>query len=167
MTAAPTMKTAASEIPSEEIPSIGTGCASTKVAATSNASTPPTTPSSGLERANDDAAAVASANPDSATGMRIGKSRAVSRDTSPPGFLSPDALSCERSGRTFMSAPAGGRVYQAQPSASPRNEASRAAMTATYASLAFQCNIPSSPSVDGTDWLSIYRPRGPQHPPSE
>ena len=46
------MKTAASEIPSEEIPSIGTGCASTKVAAKRSANTPARTSGSGFDATN-------------------------------------------------------------------------------------------------------------------
>src|SRR5687768_7330746 len=138
MTAAPTMKTAARETPSDETPSMGTGCASTNVAANRRASRPTVTDSEGDETAKDHAATPARAKPETETGASRGKSRAVSLDTRPPGSFLPAALSTARTGRRFTELPV---AYQAQPSPSARNEARRAAVTATYASRAFQCSI--------------------------
>src|ERR687897_721578 len=146
MTAAPTMKTAASETPSDETPSIGTGWASTNVAARRRASRPTMTDNDGDESPKDQAAAPARASPEIETGASRGKSRAVSFDTRPPGSFLPAALSIARTGARFTVLPV---AYQAQPSPSARNEARKAAITATYASFAFQWSIfPSlSPSV--------------------
>src|SRR5918911_1162258 len=95
------MKTAASEMPSELMPSIGTGCASTNVAARRSASTPLRTAALGSDRANENVAKPSSAKPARATGRRIGNRRAVSRETKRACFTSPVALSSERTGRTF------------------------------------------------------------------
>ena len=87
------------EIPSEEMPSIGTGCASTKVAARRRANTPPSTAASGSDAANRQMAYASSAKPESATGTTTGRSRAVSRETKRrSGFTRPDALSAKRMG---------------------------------------------------------------------
>src|SRR5829696_6091003 len=126
MTAAPTMKTAARETPSDETPSIGTGCASTNVAATSRARRPPVTASEGDEVAKDQAARPARASPETDTGARRGKSRAVSFDTRPPGSFLPATRPMARRGSTLTVFLAG-FAYQAQPSPSARNEARRAA----------------------------------------
>ncbi len=94
------MKTAASEIPSEEIPSIGTGCASTKVAAKRSANTPARTSGSGFDATNRPMANASTAKPERATGTTMGRSRAFSRETKRrSGFTRPDALSVERTGR--------------------------------------------------------------------
>jgi hypothetical protein len=95
------MKTAASEMPSELIPSIGTGCASTNVAARRSASTPPSTAALGFDSANENVAKPSSAKPARATGRRIGSRRAVSRETKRACLTSPAALSRERTGLAF------------------------------------------------------------------
>src|SRR5215207_6026953 len=101
MTPVPTMNTAAREMPSELMPSIGTGCASTNVAARRSASTPLSTAALGLDCANENVAKPSSAKPVRATGRRIGSRRAVSRETKRAFFTSPAALSRERTGPTF------------------------------------------------------------------
>src|SRR4051794_180917 len=95
------MNTAAREIPSELMPSIGTGCASTNVAARRSASTPPRTAAVGFDFAKETIATPSSAKPARATGTRIGRRRAVSRETRRACFTSPAALSRERTGLTF------------------------------------------------------------------
>src|SRR5688500_10632689 len=102
MTAAPTMKTAVSDTPPEEMPSIGTGEASTNVAASASATPPPSTARLGVEAPDVAAAAARAVTAASATGARSGRSRAVSRDARVPGLSTwPDALSDERIGRSF------------------------------------------------------------------
>src|SRR5687767_7284109 len=101
MTAVPTMKTAAREIPSELIPSIGTGWASTNVAASRSAQTPARTAGVGSDVANATIAIPRIANPASATGTSMGKRRAISREAKGARLTSPDALSAERTGRMF------------------------------------------------------------------
>jgi hypothetical protein len=98
MTPVPTMNTAASEIPSELMPSIGTGCASTNVAASRSATTPPRTAALGPDAANQNIATPSSAKPTRAVGRRIGRRRAVSRETKRARLTSPAALSTERTG---------------------------------------------------------------------
>src|SRR5688572_7094013 len=137
MTAAPTMKTAARETPSDETPSIGTGWASTNMAANRSARSPPVTARVADEAAKDQAARPARANPETDTGARRGKSRAVSFDTRPPGSFLPATRPMARRGSTLTLFLPVSR-YQAQPSPSARNEARRVATTATYASFAFQ-----------------------------
>src|SRR5215207_2950112 len=102
MTPVPTMKTAASEIPSELMPSIGTGCASTNVAARRSARTPPRTLALGADAANENIATPSSAKPARAVGRRMGRRRAVSRETKRAALTSPAALATERTGCTFM-----------------------------------------------------------------
>src|ERR671936_644676 len=109
------MKTAASEIPSELIPSIGTGCASVNVAASSSARTPPSTAQRGVDDANQNVATARAAKPESATGTRIGSNRAVSQETTPSCCTSPDALSEERTGRSFTCCATSSPYYQAHP----------------------------------------------------
>ena len=105
MTPVPTMNTAASEIPSELMPSIGTGCASTNVAASRSARTPPRTAALGPDAANQNIATPSSAKPTRAVGRRIGRRRAVSRETKRARLTSPAALSMERTGCTFTVMP--------------------------------------------------------------
>src|SRR6266508_1556277 len=93
MTPVPTMNTAAREIPSELMPSIGTGCASTNVAASRSATTPPRTAALGPDAANQNIATPSSAKPTRAVGRRIGRRRAVSRETKRARLTSPAALS--------------------------------------------------------------------------
>ncbi len=124
------------------------------------------TDSDGDESPKDQAAAPARASPEIETGASRGKSRAVSFDTRPPGSFLPAALSMARTGRRFTVLPG----YQAQPSPSARNEAREAAITATYASFAFQWSIfPSLSPMCRTpnDELSIDRADGRHHPPYE
>src|SRR5918994_7487294 len=113
------------------------------MAARSRATTPPVTANVGDEAAKDQVARPARASPEIETGASRGKSRVVSFDTRPPGSFLPAALSTARTGRSFTVLPVS--PYQAQPSPSARNEARRAATTATYASFAFQWSIRSLP----------------------
>ena len=75
------MKTVASDVPPTGTFSIGTGKASTKVAATSSAIVPASVAGEGSAAAMAESARTVTSVPPKTTGATIGRSLAVSRDT--------------------------------------------------------------------------------------
>jgi hypothetical protein len=75
------MNTVASDVPPTGTFSIGTGKASTKVAATSSAVIPASVEEDGLAAARAESARIVTRVPPKTTGATIGRSRAVSLDT--------------------------------------------------------------------------------------
>src|SRR5215211_5967386 len=80
------MKTVASEVPPTGTFSIGTGNASTKVEATSNAASPASSPAEGSDAAKDDAASTTATVAVKTTGTMTGSKRLISRENRSVGF---------------------------------------------------------------------------------